>query len=64
MLLVQSISTGFWGWAGHRLPLKHHTRRCGQFHRSESIFDGASAKKSLKGPEGLETSWEVDFRHP
>jgi hypothetical protein len=24
MLLVQSIRIGFWGWAGHRLPCKHH----------------------------------------
>jgi hypothetical protein len=47
ILLDQTTSIDFLGWAGHRLPLKHHGRRCGRFHHSESIFDGTSAKKSI-----------------
>src|SRR5258707_10284525 len=65
ILLVQSTSIGLWGWTGRRLrlPLEHHTRRCGRFHHSPSISDGTSAKKSRKGPEGPEASREVDLRH-
>src|SRR6266699_6752740 len=66
ILLVQSTSIGLWAWTGRRLhlPLEHHTRRCGRFHHSPSISDGTSAKKSRKGPEGLETYREADFRRP
>src|SRR5258708_39803050 len=66
ILLVQSTSIGLWGCTGRRLrlPLEHHTRRCGRFHHSASISDGTSAKKSRKGPEGPEASREADFRHP
>src|ERR1700716_2074560 len=45
ILPVQSTSIGLWGCTGRRLrlPLEHHTRRCGCFHHSPSISDGTSA---------------------